>query len=268
MTKFSRKFLCVALASIGLLFSVAASSRAEEAKPLPKSVDLRPNLLRWGLDTRLQRSRNTCSVFVVAESLEYALASKGNLDSRLSIEFLNWAANQAETPARDGANFADLWTGLETYGVCPEADMPYEMKLDPAKKPSEEAFAHAKAFSSKGLKLHWIKEWDGDKGVDEKQLAEIKRTLSRGYPVCGGFLWPKDHKVSTRMLKVVPRDQVMDGHSVFIVGYQDDATQPGGGILLYRNTAGRHRHGKMTYEYALTYMNDAIYVDYGEEEKQ
>jgi hypothetical protein len=242
--------------------SSESTNASSDTGVLPKSVDLRPSLLRWGLDTRLQHRRNTCSVFVVVEALEFALASKGKLDSRLSVEFLNWAKNQSEHESEDGACFSELWTGFEAFGICPETEMPYLKKYDPANLPSAETIAHAKEVSSLGLKLHWIKEWDADKGVNEKELAEIKKTLARGWPVCGGFLWPKSSKVSTKMLKVIPRSEVIDGHSVFLVGYRDDETQPGGGVFLFRNTAGKSRKGQMTYEYALTYMNDAIYVDY------
>jgi hypothetical protein len=262
-----------------------AKKNAGVPEILPNSVDLRPFLEKWGLETRLQHARNTCSVFVIAECIEYALATKQKHSPRLSIEFLNWAAHEREHYPEDGSNFADLLTGYNAFGVCPEEFMPYREKYDPTQKPSPEAFAHAKEYGSLGLKLHWIKEWDDQKGVDQKQLLEIKRTLARHWPVCGGFLWPKNkivacYMVSTRrwlrplqrrpvsvpipsnLFTVVPREDVIDGHSVFLVGYRDDKRQPGGGVFLFRNTAGDFRDCVMTYEYALTYMNDAVWIDY------
>lgn len=59
-----------------------------------------------------------------------------------------------------------------------------------------------------------------------------------------------------------PPDAVYDGHSVLGVGYRPDSSQPGGGVLLFRNTAGDGRDGAMPYEYARSYMNDAAWVDF------
>jgi hypothetical protein len=225
-------------------------------------VDLRPFLSAWGLEPRLQLSRNTCSVFVIAECIEYALATQQKHGTRLSVEYLNWTANEKSREYEDGSNFEDLLAGYKAFGVCPEADMPYQEKFDPAQKPSPEAISHAKTFGSLNLNLHWIKEWDDQKGVDAKQLAEIKRLLDRHWPVCGGFLWPKCKKIDNRILSVVPRAGVIDGHSVLLVGYRDDPSQPGGGVFLFRNTAGNFRDSLMTYQYAMTYMNDAVWIDY------
>lgn len=233
-----------------------------QAESLPNSVDLWPFFEKWGLETRLQGNRETCSVFVVAECIEYALATKQKRGTRLSIEFLNWAANEKTRTNEDGSNFADLLLGCNAFGACPEEDMPYREKFDPASKPSPEAIAHAKENSSHGLKLHWIKEWDDRRGVSEKELAEIKRTLARHWPVCGGLLWPKSKKLNDNVLSVVPRKDVVDGHSVLLVGYRDDPSQPGGGLFYFRNTAGDTRGSSMTYDYAMTYMNDAVWIDY------
>ncbi len=54
----------------------------------------------------------------------------------------------------------------------------------------------------------------------------------------------------------------MDGHSVLLVGYRDDKTQPGGGVFLIRNSAGPSRDGMMTYEYVRAYLNDAAWIDF------
>jgi hypothetical protein len=240
----------------------AAKEIAKGASRKPHAVDLRPFLEKWKLAPRVQGDRPTCSVFVVTEALEYALAAKQRRSPRLSVEFLNWAKNKASNSADDGACFSDLWKGYETYGICPEADVPYRASFDPALKPDEKSLANGKAFLPHGMKLHWIKEWDPNKGVNAEQLAEIKNTLARGWPVGGGFLWPKSKELEDNVLKVAPRSEVVDGHSVLLVGYRDDAKQPGGGVFLFRNTAGQSRDSTMTYEYALTYMNDAIWIDY------
>ncbi|MCC6123374.1 MAG: DUF2961 domain-containing protein [Pirellulales bacterium] len=239
-----------------------AKTIIQDSSKNPNAVDLRPWLEKWELAPRVQGDRPTCSVFVVTEALEYAFAAKQGQGARLSVEFLNWAKNRAGNSADDGAFFSDLWKGYEVYGICPEADVPYRDQFDPALKPDEKSLAQGKAFLPHGMRLHWIKEWDPNKGVNAEQLAEIKRTLARGWPVGGGFLWPSNKKLENNVLKVVPRSEVVDGHSVLLVGYRDDEKQPGGGVFLFRNTSGESRDSEMTYEYALTYMNDAIWIDY------
>jgi hypothetical protein len=59
-----------------------------------------------------------------------------------------------------------------------------------------------------------------------------------------------------------PSNAVRDGHSVLLVGYRDDAAQPGGGVFIFRNTGREGRPGLMPYGYARAYMNDAAWIDH------
>ena len=54
----------------------------------------------------------------------------------------------------------------------------------------------------------------------------------------------------------------MDGHSIVLVGFRDNPTQPGGGVFLIRNSAGPSRNGMMTYDYVRAYLNDAAWIDF------
>ena len=58
-----------------------------------------------------------------------------------------------------------------------------------------------------------------------------------------------------------PPEAVRDGHSVLLIGYRADPTQPGGGVFTFRNTANGGRDGAMPYAYARTYMNDAAWIE-------
>ena len=55
--------------------------------------------------------------------------------------------------------------------------------------------------------------------------------------------------------------EVFDGHSVLLVGYRDDASQPGGGVFIFRNTNRGGRDGFMPYHYAQAYLNDAVWIE-------
>jgi len=233
-----------------------------DATPAPSpSVDLRPVFEHYGLAPRRQGDRPTCSAFTVTGALEFAAAKREGRGTRLSVEFLNWAANKVCGDAEDGGFFSDLWKGYAAYGICREEDMPYRPTFDTNQAPSGLALTNAATRLPLGLKLHWIKEWDVNTGLTDDHLAAIKRTLGAGWPVCGGFRWPKKEEWVNEVLQLCPANAVRDGHSILLVGYREDAAQPGGGVFLFRNTSRQGRDGAMPFAYAKDYMNDAVWVD-------
>jgi hypothetical protein len=243
----------------------AATTSASPSGGAAANVDLRPAFERWVLRPRIQGKRNTCSVFVVSGGLEYALARREGHVDRLSVEFLNWASNQAAGDKEDGSFFSDLWRGFTVHGACVEQDMPYQDRFDPNLTPSEGAREHGLRMRETGLRLHWIKPWNRDTGLTEDQLAAIKEVLQRQWPVCGGFRWPRQVRWTNDTLGMAAPADVYDGHSVLIVGYRDDPGLAGGGGLLFRNSNHNGRDGWMTYEYARAYMNDAAWIDHGQD---
>ena len=253
-------FIGVALA-VSWVFPGSGLARSSSA-----DVDLRHAFEKWDLTPRVQGKRNTCSVFTVAGAMEYATANKTGRTPRVSVEFLNWASNQAVRDNDDGSFFSDLWRGFTIYGACPEQDMPYQDKFDPNRAPSEEAKDHARQMHEVGLQLHWIKPWNPNTGLTDAHLAAIKRVLRQQWPVCGGFRWPKQVKWKDDVLEMAPPEGVFDGHSVLLVGCRDDPQQPGRGTFLFRNSNNNGRDGWMTYEYARAYMNDAVWIDYEKED--
>jgi hypothetical protein len=234
---------------------------APTAPVLPASVDLRLAFEKYGLAPRTQGKRGTCSAFTVAGALEFAAANQQRRGERLSVEFLNWAANQTTGEARDGGFFSDLCRAFAVYGICSEKSMPYRAEFDPALAPAPEVLAEASTRLKLGLRHHWIKEWNVNTGLTDNQLEAIKRTLTQGWPVCAGLRWPKHPKWSADVLQMCPANAVYDGHSVLLVGYVDQTNQPGGSVFLFRNTSNGGRDGSMPYTYARTYMNDAVWID-------
>jgi hypothetical protein len=243
--------------------SPAQVQESSQAVPLPDSIDLRASMEQWGLTRRTQGPRPTCSVFTVTTALEFGLARRDGSVPRLSVEFLNWAGDQVASEKQDGGFFSDLWKGFVTHGICTESELAYRTHFDTNFTPSAALQATAKGRLAARLELNWIKEWDVNTGLTPAQLVEIKRTLSRGWPVCGGFRWPKKAEWVEGTLQMCPPDSVYDGHSVLLVGYRDDEHQPKGGVFLFRNTSGDGRDGAMSFAYALAYMNDAAWIGTG-----
>jgi C1A family cysteine protease len=251
------------LCAVALLaLAVTAEARpAKESPAEPSSVDLRPKFEKWGLDRRRQGPRGTCSVFTVTGALEYALAKRANRGTRLSVEFLNWAGHKAANRTADGGFFSELWDGYEAYGIATEADLPYREAYDADLQPQDAVLHHAKEAAGKKLKIHWIKEWNPETGLTDAHETAIKAALRKGFPVCGGFRWPKKEAWDGETLKMCPPEEVFDGHSVLLVGYTDDAALPGGGAFLIRNSGGEGKDGRMPYEYVRAYMNDAAWIE-------
>ena len=242
--------------------AAALETNHTPARPAVSTVDLRPIFSNWGLDARRQEGRGTCSVITLVGAMEFALAYKQRHSARLSVEFLNWASNDAIGENEDGGFFSDLWKGYLKHGICPEADLPYQPKFDPKLKPPPAAMAHARELRSAELRLHWIKPWNVKTGLTPEEFAEIKCVLAGQWPVCGGFRWPKEERWQDNVLVMAPPEGVFDGHSIILVGFRDDLRQPGGGVFLVRNSGKGLPDAAMSYEYACAYMNDAVWIDH------
>ncbi len=229
--------------------------------PPPVEQDLRPTLQKAGITPRQQGPRGTCSVFTVTSAMEYALSKSTSPTDRLSVEYLNWASNQVVGHAVDGGFFSDLWKGYEAWGIGSETEMPYAAAFDPETKPAEAVIAKASEQTAGRLHLHWIKPWNVQTGLTPEEFSAIKQTLANGWPVCGGFRWPRREIWQDGLLQMCPPKAVFDGHSILIVGYREGATLPGGGTLTFYNTNRPDTECRMTFEYALAYMNDALWID-------
>ena len=257
------------MAALGVLDPGPSRGQAPPANAPPAATapavaatgaDLRPVLDAMGLTPRRQGGRPTCSVFTMTSALEFALAKRMGHTPRMSVEFLNWAACQACGRVQDGGFFSDLWHGFETSGLCPEASMPYRLQFDASQPPTPEARADGKTRATLGLRMDWIKRWDVKTGLTEAEFEGIRQTLDRGWPVCGGFRWPKKAQWKDGVLQMCGAEDVFDGHSILLVGWRADASLPGSGAFLFRNTSGPGPNGQMPYAYARLYMNDAAVV--------
>ena len=196
----------------------------------------------------------------MTSALEFALARQHGETPRLSVEFLNWAANATGPDDQDGGFFSDLWKGYATHGICTEKELPYEAKFDLKLRPGTNQIAQAKQRIEGGLKLHWIKEWDVKTGLTDEHFKGIQQMLKSGWPVCAGMRWPIQARWEGEVLQMCRPDEVVDGHSVLLVGFRDDASQSGGGVFLCRNTGGSGKDAAIPYAYIREYVNDAAWV--------
>jgi C1A family cysteine protease len=241
--------------------SPTSAGMSEAGRTLPAAVDLSPNFDRWGISTRPQGARGTCSVFAVVGALEYALATHQNHGVHLSVEFLNWAGHRATGRTVDGGFFWDLWDGYEQFGMCSEEDLPYASAFDAGLEPSAAVLNAALARRGVVARPNWVKEWEPETGLTDATFVEVKQTLATGHPVCGGFRWPKTAEWNDDLLAMAAPSDVFDGHSVLLSGYVDDPNTPGGGWFTIRNSQAADADGRLSYEYVRAYMNDAAWVE-------
>jgi formylglycine-generating enzyme required for sulfatase activity len=220
-----------------LLAASASKLPAVGSPRLPQSVDLRPQMEAWGLRPRSQGARGTCSAFVTAAALEFAVSKHSGRGVPLSVEFLNWASNKAIGRNDDGGFFHELLKGFEEYGICPEADLLYAKQFDPQLAPSAEALKAAKALRTLGLKVHWINPWKPQAGLTDEHMEQIKATLAAGWPIAAG-----------------------SGHSRLLVGYRDDPKAPGGGVFLVKDS-GAGAYNEVTYEFVQVKVGDVFWIE-------
>ncbi len=64
------------------------------------------------------------------------------------------------------------------------------------------------------------------------QFGQVKAEIRAEHPVAIGFQWPKGdeqyRKLIDGLMSVPPREGMLDGHSIIMVGYQDDPKAPRG----------------------------------------
>ena len=126
-------------------FAVAQTDVPLPPGHLPGSVDLMPEFERLGLTARLQGDRGDCSLFAVTGAVEFEVGREEHRQpSRLSEEFLIWAAHKATGTTGDQAMFYEAVHGLDVLGICSEELMPYGIARKANHRPSPAALANAK----------------------------------------------------------------------------------------------------------------------------
>jgi hypothetical protein len=184
--------------------------------------DLRGEIARRGIGVRDQGQRPTCSVHTMVFLMEYQYTGLLGRDfSHLSVEYANHAANLAEDLRNDGQYFSSVAAGYEKSGIIKEMVWPYRKEwaydYDQAcGTASDDMICLGRRMLAGGHRLHgrFIKE-HGAAGLSGSQFDEMLACLDDGIPVAVG------------------RD-----HSMALVGYRRDPAQPGGGIMIFRNSHG------------------------------
>ncbi len=250
--------------ALSAFFALAAGGLGQE-KRLPAKADLTPEFLKLGILPRAQGGRDTCSSFAITALADFEFTrANPRQRKRLSEEFLIWAANEATGRTGDQAMFYEAVHGLNALGICTEDLMPYLPASSANRRPSDEALKDAKGRAERWLAV-WIRRWDVSRPLADEELTALKSALAGGHPVACGLRWPKKAWAPALLLVPVPND-VYDGHSIVLTGYQDDPKRKGAGVFSFRNSSGAQGtvgNGVMSYAYATAYANDALWLRVG-----
>ena len=217
---------------------------------LPKSIDLRPNCP----PVYDQGQIGSCTANAIAGAIQFDQMKQKTQDfvpSRLFI-YYNERAIEHTIALDHGAQIRDGIKSVNNLGVCPETLWPYAddhpaNEGDPcatctyAKKPS--AAAYTEALKHKVTNYSRI----------ARNLSLMKGCLASGFPFVFGFTCydnlPFDSKDGVIPMPG-PSNQVIGGHAVLAVGYDDDKS-----AFIFRNswntTWGVKGYGFMPYQYLL-----------------
>jgi C1A family cysteine protease len=183
---------------------------------------------RLGLGNRIedQGSLGSCTGNSSTSALEIVTKYPGQL-SRLMAYYEG--RNIEGTVFEDvGCMIRDVIRGIQMYGVCNEELHPYDIGTF-TNAPSEQALADAKNILPKVKAYQRL-----------TSLNDLKNALAQGIPVVFGFSVPvyfEGPEVAKTGWVRVPNesDQLVGGHAVTAVGYDDTAPTP---FVWVRNSWG------------------------------
>lgn len=186
---------------------------------LPASVDLRGQTSPVGDQGKL----GSCTAWAMGRGLnEFLEIKQGKELTTLSPLYLYYKEREMDGNINQdtGSTITTGMTVLKDIGEAPEADMPYDItKFTQA--PSAEAESHAPKFKiAKKLPLN--------------NLEDIKTSIAQGYPAAFGFMvFASFKKIGPDGVMPMPKpwEQLLGGHAVLAVGY-DDAKQ----AVIVRNS--------------------------------
>jgi hypothetical protein len=212
---------------------------------LSKSLPERVSLVDQMPAIRNQGMRGTCVAHACAALREY---QTGQTQANFSEQFLYWAARQQPLIAavlknRPGTPLLFGMNALKNYGICTEADWPYSPDPTPGNEeqgpPPADVLIKARAYR---IKEYWFL-WPRDV-LNLKTYLEAGRAIVFTVPtfdIWSGVMSTRTGAIRMPMASEKPLNRfawLNSTHALYLVGYQDDKTVPGGGYFIVRNSWG------------------------------
>ena len=153
-----------------------------------------------------------CAAYQFDQNSESTVAHWNQMPSRL-FQYYNTRLIEGSTSSDSGGQIRDAVKALVQYGACPASSWPYVTKKFAVKPP---ASAYTIAAQHKAIQYQSLSQ----------TLGDIKGALASGHPVQFGFTVYdsfESQAVATSGIVNLPAagEQVVGGHAVLIVGYDD-----------------------------------------------
>jgi len=182
---------------------------------LPPSADLRsgcPPVYDQG-------QLGSCTANAISGAMEFEQKKQGGqvfMPSRLFI-YYNERDIEGTVNSDSGAQIRDGIKSVNSLGVCPETEWPYDITKF-ADKPTPACYTDAEKCEAVGYQR-----------LNSSNLNQLKGCIASGYPFVFGFTvydaFESQQVADTGVLNMpAPTETVQGGHAVMAVGY-DDATQ-------------------------------------------
>lgn len=193
-------------------------------KKLPPKVDLRskcPPVYNQG-------PLGSCTANALGGAFEFSRKKqrlKDFMPSRLFL-YYNERVMINTVNSDSGAYIRDGIKSLNTTGICPEKEWPYDINKF-TEKPPKKCYDDALKSTVKSYQR-----------LNNTNLPQLKSCLSQGYPFVFGFTVYESFESQTvartgMMPMPAPSEKVIGGHAVMAVGY-DDKKQ----VAIVRNSWG------------------------------
>ena len=241
-----------------------------------QAVDFRQSIDHCGLPVHNQGNRGTCTIFASTFLIEYMTCKTVRLRSKLdfSEEYLNAVANRVSGNKVDGSNFQEAAPGYVKYGIVAESKSPYKNVFDlNYLQGSDKTATDLLNLGRKNRLFHpSVTLGVAHPGLSSQQLGVILRKLDQGVPVAVGFKGDNANAITVTLANGFqamsdlgnkkPKNEY--AHTVPLVGYQVNATEPSKSYFIYRNSAGTtfgdNGYGYMTFDYAAKFVYDFMYL--------
>jgi len=164
--------------------------------------------------------------------------------TELSEQFLYWACKELDGSEGPGTNIHTAMSALNEYGVCPASLWPY----NPRQAEGDEAQGPPSAKALKAAEDYRLAQTR----TVEPTLAEHYKQMLAGDPQTPGmpvvfatlvfnswFMSAETHRTGKITIPLPGEQPLGGGHAWCIVGYVDDASVPGGGYFIVRNSWSR-----------------------------
>ncbi len=227
------------------------------APKLPAKADF---LARY-VTIRDQGDEGACTGFAETGQFEVARRAQGYPEPELvfSPQFLYYLEGKVEghPGADDGAIPTDGLAILEHIGCCPESyDVYVAGDIQP---PSAKAMAVAIRYRIQSFapvsRVNRMASSPRQGLRPLLQLLAARRPVNAAIAVYRSFEQTADGQIP--MPGSAGQDQLLGGHDVFLVGYGDEATAPGGGWIKGVNSWGRAWGDKGFFYLPYAYVYDA-----------